>query len=212
MTQPMRIDIISDAICPWCFIGKRHLEQAITHLAKDGLTFSIRWRPYQLNPDMPAGGVPRAEYRAAKFGSTARSRELDEGVAQAGRAAGLEFRHDLMRRTPNTINAHRLIRAAEAADRQDAVVEALFCAYFQQGQDIGDETVLAGIAQANGVVFDDSHRAEVLAEDAAFRRAGLSGVPSFLMEGYFLFSGAMPSEAMEDQFLKAHAALINKLT
>jgi predicted DsbA family dithiol-disulfide isomerase len=105
-----------------------------------------------------------------------------------------------------------LTRAAEAADRQDAVVEALFCAYFQQGQDIGDETVLAGIAQANGVVFDDSHRAEVLAEDAAFRRAGLSGVPSFLMEGYFLFSGAMPSEAMEDQFLKAHAALINKLT
>lgn len=210
MTKQMRIDIISDAICPWCFIGKRHLETALSLLAADGLSFLVQWRPYQLNPAMPEGGVPRAEYRAAKFGSLARSRELDEGVAQVGRAVGLDFRHDLMRRTPNTVNAHRLIRAADAAGRQDEVVESLFRAYFQEGEDIGDAAVLEGIAARHNVAFDDGFRADVLAEDAAFRRAGLSGVPSFLMEGYFLFSGAMPGEAMAGQLRRAHAALRHK--
>ena len=207
----MQIDIISDAICPWCFIGKRHLEAALPILAEDGLAFTIRWRPYQLNPDMPLDGVPRTAYRTAKFGSLERSQELDAGVAQAGIAAGLVFRHDLMLRTPNTIAAHRLIRAAGQAGLQDQIVERLFQAYFQEGIDIGDPTMLADIAAQQGLPRDimngDDGQAEVLAEDAAARKAGLSGVPSFLLEGYFLFSGAMPTEAMVSALRRAHAVL-----
>jgi predicted DsbA family dithiol-disulfide isomerase len=107
-----RIDVVSDAICPWCWIGKRHLEGALARLADEGERFAVRWRPFQLNPDMPREGVERSAYRAAKFGSIERSSELDAQVAAAGAAAGLEFRFDRQRRTPNTVDAHRLIRHA----------------------------------------------------------------------------------------------------
>jgi predicted DsbA family dithiol-disulfide isomerase len=211
MADIMRIDIISDTICPWCFVGKRQLEAALPLLAADGLTFSVGWRPYQLNPDMPVEGVPRTAYRTAKFGSLERSRELDAGVAQAGAAVGLVFRHDLMQRTPNTVASHRLIRAAEPAGLQDQAVERLFRAYFQEGRDIGDAAILADIAEEIGLGRDalasDDGRAEVLAEDAAARNAGLNGVPSILLQGYFLFSGAMPADAMASQLRRAHAVL-----
>ena len=104
-----RIDIVSDAICPWCYVGKRHLEAALATLAAEGLHFSVHWNPFQLNPDMPKQGADRAAYRAAKFGSAERAREIDARVAGAAEAAGLAFRQDLMLRTPNTIDAHRLI-------------------------------------------------------------------------------------------------------
>jgi predicted DsbA family dithiol-disulfide isomerase len=166
----------------------------------------VHWRPFQLNPDMPPEGVERAAYRAAKFGSLERSRELDAQVASAGAAAGLEFRHDRMLRTPNTLDAHRLVRLAGArgAAAQGALVEALFRAYFQEGQDIGDRATLAAIATTAGMeaaevaAFLASGEAaeEVLAEDAGFRRLGLSGVPTFALKGHVLFSGAMPAERM----------------
>jgi len=181
------IDVISDAICPWCWIGKAHLDAALEQLRQDGLEFRIRWRPFQLNPDMPAEGVARDAYRAGKFGSLERSRELDAQVADAGRAAGLAFRHDLMTRTPNTIAAHRVIRAAEDAGVQHAVVDALFRAYFQAGRDIGDAATLDEIAEAAGLpgmvamLAGEDHRDAVLAEDMAARRGGISGVPSFLI-------------------------------
>lgn len=207
------IDVISDAICPWCWIGKAHLDAALAELRQDGLAFRIRFRPFQLNPDMPEEGVARDAYRAAKFGSLERSRELDAQVADAGRAAGLAFRHDLMTRTPNTIAAHRVIRAAEQAEVQEAVVDALFRAYFQEGRDIGDAAVLDEIAAGTGLpgmaamLADDDHRDAVLAEDMAARRGGISGVPSFLMDRHLLFSGAMPGPRMAEAFRQAHAIL-----
>lgn len=205
----MRIDIISDVICPWCFIGKRNLEAALDILAEEGLNFTTGWRPYQLNPDMPSAGIPRGIYRAAKFGSAERARELDANVVAAGGAVGLEFRFDRMERTPNTVLAHRLVRLA--GERQDAVVERLFAGYFHDGLDVGDKTVIAGIAAECGVdpapLAGDCGDAEVRADDEAARRAGLTGVPSFLMNGYFLFSGAMPADAMASQFRRARAVL-----
>jgi predicted DsbA family dithiol-disulfide isomerase len=207
------IDVISDAICPWCWIGKAHLEGALAELAGEGLVFGVRWRPFQLNPDMPEEGVERATYRAQKFGSAERGRELDAQVAEAGRAAGLAFRHDLMLRTPNTVAAHRVIRAAEEAGVQDAVVSALFRAYFQEGRDIGDIATLDAIAAGAGLpgvaamLAGDAHRDRVLAEDMAARRAGISGVPSFLMDRHLLFSGAMPAARMAEAFRRADAVL-----
>src|SRR5277367_5231837 len=141
----VRIDIVSDAICPWCYIGKRQLERALATLEQEGLHFSVHWNPFQLNPDMPKEGVARAAYRAAKFGSAERAREIDARVGGAAEAAGLAFRQDLMLRTPNTIDAHRLIWFAgrqDRADLQDAVMEAVFRAYFIEGKDIGETAVL----------------------------------------------------------------------
>ncbi len=212
------IDIISDAICPWCWIGKAHLDAALAELAEDGLAFRIRWRPFQLNPDMPAEGLPRDAYRAAKFGSLERSRQLDAQVAEAGRAAGLDFQHDRIATTPNTVAAHRVIRAAEEEGAQHAVAEALFRAYFQDGRDIGDATTLAEVAGEAGMdpaaVADlldgEALRDLVLAEDLAARRAGISGVPSFLMDRHLLFSGAMPGPRMAESFRRAHAILAER--
>ncbi|WP_137181854.1 DsbA family oxidoreductase [Roseomonas sp. AR75] len=207
------IDVISDAICPWCWIGKAHLDAALAELARDGLEFRIRWKPFQLNPDMPEEGVERATYRAQKFGSVERGAELDAQVAEAGRAAGVDFRHDLMLRTPNTIAAHRVIRAAEQAGVQDALVDALFRAYFHEGRDIGDAAVLDAVAAKAGLpgmaamLAGDAHRDAVLAEDMAARRGGISGVPSFLMDRHLLFSGAMPGPRMAEAFRRADAIL-----
>ncbi len=200
MDQPRRIDVISDAICPWCWIGKRQMERALALLDQP---FSIHWRPYQLNPDMPVEGVERAAYRAAKFGSVERGRELDANVAEAGRAVGLEFRHDRMLRTPNTIAAHRLIRWA--GEKQNDMVEALFQAYFHDGQDIGDHATLAAIAATLGLdaaafLASDEQADEVRAEDAHFRRIGINGVPSFALDGQVMFSGAYPAEHMAQIF------------
>lgn len=205
-----RIDVVSDAICPWCWVGKRNLEGALALLAAEGEQFEVHWRPFQLNPEMPKAGVERDSYRAAKFGSVERSRALDAQVAASGRAAGVEFRHALMARTPNTVDAHRVIRLAglQGPAVQDAVVEALFVAYFQQGRDIGDRAVLAEIAGAQGLdaaahLDGDDGEAEVLQEDAGFRRAGLSGVPTFALDGHVVFSGAMPPDRMADAFRRA---------
>lgn len=214
---PARIDVISDAICPWCWIGKRNLAGALAQLAKEGEHFEVHWRPFQLNPGMPREGVERDAYRAAKFGSLERSRELDAQVAAAGAAIGLEFRHDRMRRTPNTLDAHRLIRLAgeSGAALQDRIVEALFHAYFRDGRDIGSRAALAEIAAEAGMDgaavagFLDSTagEAEVRQEDLGFRHAGLSGVPTFALEGHVLFSGAMPAERMALAFRRALSIL-----
>lgn len=210
-----RLEIVSDAICPWCWIGKAHLDAALALLADEGLTFELGWLPYQLNPDMPVEGVDRRAYRTQKFGSWERSQELDAQVADAGRVAGVAFRHDLMARTPNTVEAHRLIRLAGPAGVQHAVVERLFRAYFQEGQDIGDRAVLAAEGEAAGMPAEalaaftagDAGRAEVTAESRALAQAGINGVPSFVLDRHLLFSGAMPAERMADAFRRAVAIL-----
>jgi predicted DsbA family dithiol-disulfide isomerase len=211
----LRIDIVSDAICPWCYIGKRQLERALPVLESEGLRFSVHWNPFQLNPDMPREGRDRMAYRTQKFGSAERARELDERVANAAAAVGLTFRPDLMLRTPNTLDAHRLIWFAGREGVQDGVMEAVFAAYFTQGRDIGDRDVLAdcaaegGLDRAAAVEFLASDLAanEMLAADRAAREAGVNGVPSFFLDGYGLFSGAMPAETMVDALRKGNEIL-----
>jgi predicted DsbA family dithiol-disulfide isomerase len=211
----LRIDIVSDAICPWCYIGKRQLERALAMLEPEGLTFSVHWNPFQLNPDMPKEGRDRAAYRAMKFGSAEKARELDERVGAAAAAVGLHFRQDLMLRTPNTLDAHRLIWLAGREGVQDAVMEAVFVAYFTQGRDIGDAAVLADCAAEAGMdrtavaefLAGDVAAKEMLAADRAAREAGVNGVPSFFLDGYGLFSGAMPAETMAEALRKGQEIL-----
>ncbi|HEY7578583.1 MAG TPA: DsbA family oxidoreductase [Acetobacteraceae bacterium] len=211
----LRIDIVSDAICPWCYIGKRQLERALAMLETEGLRFSVHWNPFQLNPDMPKEGRDRMAYRAQKFGSAERARELDERVANAAAAVGLAFRTDLMLRTPNTLDAHRLIWFAGREGVQDAVMEAVFAAYFTQGRDIGDRDMLAECGVEGGMdraavadfLAGDVAAKEMLAADRAAREAGVNGVPSFFLNGYGLYSGAMPAETMAEALRKGHEIL-----
>jgi predicted DsbA family dithiol-disulfide isomerase len=211
----LRIDIVSDAICPWCYIGKRQLERALEILAQEHLHFSVHWNPFQLNPDMPKDGRDRAAYRAMKFGSTERAHELDERVASAAANVGLAFRLDLMLRTPNTLDAHRLIWLAGRQGVQDSAMETVFAAYFTQGRDVGDRDVLADCAAQAGMdraaaadfLAGDVAAKEMLAADRAAREAGVSGVPSFFLDGYGLYSGAMPAETMADALRKGHQIL-----
>jgi predicted DsbA family dithiol-disulfide isomerase len=210
-----RIDIVSDAICPWCYIGKRHLEQALAMLAEEGLMFQVHWNPFQLNPDMPKEGRDRAAYRAWKFGSAEKSAALDQRITEAGASAGLAFRTDLMTRTPNTIDAHRLIWFAGQHGDQDAAMEAVFKAYFIEGRDVGEHAVLADCAVEAGLprqaVLDflagDVADKEMRAADQAAREAGVSGVPSFFLDGYSLFSGAMPADAIANALRRGHEIL-----
>ena len=210
-----RIDIVSDAICPWCYIGKRHLEQALATLAQEGLAFQVHWNPFQLNPDMPKEGRDRAAYRAWKFGSADKAAALDQRITEAAAGAGLAFRTDLMTRTPNTIDAHRLVWLAGQNLVQDATMEAVFKAYFIEGRDIGDHAVLADCAAEAGLqrqsVLDflagDLADKEMRAADQAAREAGVSGVPSFFLDGYSLFSGAMPAETIASALRRGHEVL-----
>jgi predicted DsbA family dithiol-disulfide isomerase len=211
----LRIDIVSDAICPWCYIGKRQLERALATLAQEGLHFSVHWNPFQLNPDMPKEGRDRIAYRVQKFGSAERARELDERVAGAAANVGLTLRQDLMARTPNTLDAHRLIWLAGREGMQDAVMEAVFAAYFTLGRDISDHEVLADCAAQGGMdraavadfLAGEVAAQEMLAADRAAREAGVNGVPSFFLDGYGLYSGAMPAETMAEALRKGHHIL-----
>lgn len=138
------VDVISDVICPWCYVGKRRLEKAI---ALGGQDVRVRLHPFQLNPQMPKAGMNRKAYRSDKFGSWERSLALDAQVAAAGKVEGISFAHDKMERTPNTFDVHRLIWLADQVGVQDAVVEAIFRAYFTEGRDISDMLTLLGPGQ-----------------------------------------------------------------
>ena len=210
-----RLDIVSDAICPWCYIGKRQLERALPILAQEGLRFSVHWNPFQLNPEMPREGVDRRAYRMAKFGSWERSQELDARVAEAASGVGLTFHLDRLQRTPNTVDAHRLVWLAGEAGVQDAVMEAVFRAYFTEGGDLGDRQLLADCAAAAGMQRDavlgflagEELELEVRDADRVAREAGVNGVPSFFLDGYGLFSGALPAEQIAAALSRAHGVL-----
>jgi predicted DsbA family dithiol-disulfide isomerase len=210
-----RIDIVSDAICPWCYVGKRQLERALAALAQEGLSFQVHWNPFQLNPDMPKEGRDRAAYRAWKFGSAEKAAALDKRITDAAASVGLGFRTDLMTRTPNTIDAHRLIWFAGQNGNQDAAMEAVFKAYFIEGRDIGEQAVLVDCAAEaelpRRAILDflsgDLADREMRAADVAAREAGVSGVPSFFLDGYNLFSGAMPAETIAEALRRGQALL-----
>ena len=194
--EKLKIDIISDVVCPWCYIGKRRLEKALPLLPD--VETEIRWLPFQLNPDMPAGGVPRAEYRKAKFGSLERAKGLDARVAGEGRGEGIAFAFDRMQRTPNTMRAHQLIELAQRQDAKTPVVDALFRAYFEEARDVGDEAVLAEIATACGVRDwpQGADPGAVAALEASMRGLGISAVPTFIFDRRSGISGAHPPESL----------------
>ena len=201
-----RLDIVSDAICPWCYIGKRRLEGALGLLGETGRRFAVRWLPYELNPDMPQGGMDRREHRIRKFGSLAQSQARDAQVAAVADAAGLAIRPELIARVPNTFDAHRLIWLGDGEGVQDAVVEGLFRAYFGNGLDIGLADVLADVGVAAGMRLERvagllagaEGAAEVRAAEARARQAGVEGVPSFFVDGQLLFSGAHAAATMAE--------------
>ena len=190
--KPLVVEIASDVVCPWCYIGKRRLEKALALL--DGeFDVQIRWLPFQLNPGMPKNGMPRAQYREAKFGSLERSRALDARVIAEGRSEGIDFAFERIERTPNTSAAHQLIALAKD---QNAVVDALFRAYFEEAKDIGDPAVLAQIAAKCGVKGWPEEAREVTALEQDVRELGISAVPTFIFERKLGVSGAYPAESL----------------
>jgi predicted DsbA family dithiol-disulfide isomerase len=210
--KALRIEVVSDVVCPWCYIGKRRLEKALA-LVGDALAPQVTWLPFQLNPDMPAGGMPRAEYRRAKFGSLERSRQLDARIAAEGRGEGIAFALERIERTPNTFAAHQLIDLAQEAGAGGAVVDALFRAYFEEARDVGDHGVLLGIAEAAGLPraqvearWADATEARRVAElEDSMKALGISGVPTFILQRKFGVSGAQPPEALAEAMREAAA-------
>jgi predicted DsbA family dithiol-disulfide isomerase len=204
----LSVDVISDVICPWCFIGKRRLEKAIA--AHPGAV-EVRWLPYQLNPQMPREGVSRLEYRSQKFGNWERSQQLDAQVAEAGEPEGIHFAFDRIERTPNTLDAHRLIELAGEEGVQDSVVEALFQAYFTDGRDISapqnllDVVANAGLdrGKAEDVLTSSDGQQAMSAANELAGRAGIEGVPFFVINGKVTLSGAQPPEVFLEAFRQA---------
>ena len=191
------IEVVSDVICPWCYIGKRRLEKALALLGSE-IRPVVRWLPFQLNPDMPPEGMARAQYRAAKFGSLERARSLDARVAAEGAGEGIHFAFERMERTPNTVAAHRLIALAQQHGLGDRVVDALFKAYFEDAQDIGDAQVLGEIAARCGVPGWPQAGAglDVEALEEQMRGHGISAVPTFIFARKLGVSGAHPPESL----------------
>jgi predicted DsbA family dithiol-disulfide isomerase len=198
----MRIDIYSDTICPWCYIGKRRLEKALAQ--RPDVDARVHWRAFQLNPWMPAAGIAREEYLKAKFGASDAQR-IYANIREVGLTEGLDFRFDLMTRTPNTVMSHRLIAWAaeqDGTDPQGALVENLFQGYFLNGADLGNPTVLIEAAERAGLdpkaaetfLATNEHHDAVVAEDAAARRMGIQGVPCFIVDGAYAVSGAQEPE------------------
>jgi predicted DsbA family dithiol-disulfide isomerase len=206
MRPALEVMVVADVICPWCYVGKRRLEKALALMG--GAAISVRWLPFELNPDMPKEGMARRDYRVRKFGSWERSQAMDAQLMELGRQEGLAFHYDVMQRTPNTFQAHRLIWRAAMEGLQDAIVEALFAAYFSQGRDVGDDETLADIAQGSGMdredvmrfLAGDGYAREVRATEDEARRAGITGVPAFIANGRPLLMGAQPAEVLASAF------------
>jgi predicted DsbA family dithiol-disulfide isomerase len=196
----VKLDILSDPICPWCLIGKTHLDAA--RAADATSLFDVEWHPYQLNPDMPPGGMDRRAYLESKFGGRAAAVRAYAPVVEAAAAAGLEIDWAAIERTPNTLDSHRLIHWAGLEGYQDAAVSALFAAYFVDGRDIGDTAVLADIAESCGMDRDvvarllsgDGDRAAIAARDAHARARGVTGVPTFIAGDRHVLRGAQPPD------------------
>lgn len=194
----IKLDILSDPICPWCYIGKANLDRALADHPKH--PFVIEWHPFQLNPNMPAGGVDRRSYLETKFGGQAGAVQVYARIDTAAKAAGLNINWAGITRTPNTMNAHRLIHWAGLEGRQTAVVAALFNAYFMDGRDIGNLDVLSELAAGAGMdkemvaqlLEGDGDTADLAARDAHSRARGVSGVPTFIVNNQAVMSGAQP--------------------
>ena len=198
----MQIDVISDTVCPWCFIGKRRLDAAVAQ--RPHLGIQVNWRPYQLDPNVPREGVERRAYFRAKFGDGERVKGMSETLVTYGAELGIAFAFDKAEKRPNTIDSHRLIRWASSVGVQDAVVEALFKAYFEQGRDIGDAAVLTSVAADCGMdaelveelLASEADRELVLREAGLAGQMGVQGVPAFVLEGKYVLVGAQDTDVL----------------
>ncbi len=196
----VKLDILSDPICPWCYIGKTNLDRALE--SHPDHPFTIEWHPFQLNPDMPEGGMDRRDYLNAKFGGAESAAQVYGRIADAAKAAGLAIDFDKIQRTPNTLDAHRLIHWSGLEGRQTAVVSRLFKAYFENGEDIGDHSVLLEIAEGVGMdramterlLASGADLEDIRSRDAHARERGVTGVPTFVLANTHVVPGAQPPE------------------
>lgn len=202
--EPMRIDIVSDVMCPWCFIGKRRLEKALA-IAND-VDVEVAWHPFQLDPTLPPGGKDRRVYLEEKFGGAENADRIYDRVRAAGAEEDIPFAFEKIERSPNTLDAHRLIRWAGIEGVQDAVVERLFNLYFIEGADLTKDETLKGAAKDAGMdpemvgrlLASDADLAETEAEVVHAQAIGVQGVPTFILDGKYAVSGAQPAEILAD--------------
>lgn len=199
----LSIEVVYDLVCPWCFLGLRRLRRTLRR--RPDLAFELIWRPFLLNPDMPRAGMARPDYVVRKFGGEDRARRLYASITEIGRAEGVPFRFDRIRRTPATVDAHRLIRLAARYGRADVMVDVLYAAHFTDGRDIGDTAVLAAIAASYGLdaslvrrhLASDDGIDAVHAENLRAHRLGINGVPCFVISGRHAIAGAQEPEVIE---------------
>ncbi len=215
VAAPLFVDVVSDVVCPWCYVGKRKLETALARLRADepGLAPTIRWHPFELNPDLPVEGISRAAYLEKKFGGKARAAEIYAQVRAVGAEVGIAFEFDRIARQPNTRDAHRLLAWAQQRGDAGALVERLFRAYFIEGRWIGERDVLAALAAESGVPREeaqamlaaDAYRVEVEAEYREAQEAGITGVPFFIFNGRTAVSGAHDPDVLLEAIAAARA-------
>ncbi|NBT33254.1 MAG: DsbA family oxidoreductase [Rhodobacteraceae bacterium] len=199
----VKLDILSDPICPWCYIGKSYLDRALERHPEH--PFEIEWHPFQLNPDMPRDGMDRRTYLESKFGGKEGAVRAYAPVLEHAEKAGLKIDFEAMQRTPNTLNAHRLIHWAGLEARQTLVVSALFKAYFTEGRDIGNSEVLADIADGAGLdaavisrlLASDADEQLIRDRDSHSRKMGITSVPTFIVAQQHAVPGAQPTELWE---------------
>ena len=199
----LTVDVVHDLVCPWCFLGTRRLMRTLRR--RPDLLIDLIWRPFLLNPDMPRGGMPRPEYVIRKFGGEDRARRLYASIGEIGRNEGVLFRFDRIRRTPSSLDAHRLVKFAARHGRADALVEALFSAHFTDGLDIGNAASLALIAGACGLdrtavrafLASEQEADAVHADNLRAHRLGINGVPCFVVAGCHAIAGAQEPEVIE---------------
>jgi predicted DsbA family dithiol-disulfide isomerase len=211
-SEVLTIDIVSDVVCPWCFLGEKRLEAA---LAEAPQPVAVRWRPYQLDPTIPDGGLDRAEYMAKKFGASGRLQSVHDNLVRLGAEVGLPFAFDKIKRAPNTLDAHRVIRWANSAGLQGKVVDRLFKAYFVEGRDIGDREVLINIAGECGLdarlvekLLAEGADADLVREEIAQAQAiGVSGVPFYIFAGRLGVPGAQDPSVLLSAMAQARQAI-----
>jgi predicted DsbA family dithiol-disulfide isomerase len=208
MKKTIEIEIVSDAVCPWCYVGKKRLDKAMQKLSSE-YEFSIQWKPFQLHPEMPPEGMPGMELLEKKYG-VERARQMLVTMTETGKTEGISFNFPAIPYTPNTKLYHRLVKYAGMFHKQDMLVNSLFHAYFESGEDINDPKTLVDHAEKVGLDPEEVHKflnsdsflKEVEEEEEVYRNAGITGVPSFIINRKYLVVGAQPPEYFESAFLQ----------
>jgi len=206
----INIKVISDTICPWCYIGKKQLEKAINKI--DNIEFDISYKPFQLDPTMPTDGVDRKRYIDRKFGEDT-AKEVGNKIKEAGKLVGIEFNYENITKTPNTLNSHRILKWAEKENKQDEALELLFYSYFTEGRDIGNNEELVKIAKKLGLnpkkieknLVSDIDIKEIELEEWSYRDLGIAGVPTYILEDNMIITGSQSSETFVNVFNKINS-------